>query len=67
MMALEQYIEKYNMGHYDLFELMCALSNSVHFDIVGDVCEYLSEEMNDVFDMSKAELLEYYDNECNRL
>jgi hypothetical protein len=67
MKSLSQYIEKYNMGHYDLFELMCALSDSVHFDTIGDVCDYLEDEMFDEFEMTSKELLSHYDNECCKL
>lgn len=67
MKSLSQYIEKYNMGHYDLFELMCELSDSLHFDSIGDVCNYLEEEMFDEFEMTSEELLSHYDNECCKL
>lgn len=66
MKALETYIEEYHMGKYDLFELLCELSDSIHFDIVKDACEYLSDFHYEEFQMNCKELLDFYDNECSK-
>lgn len=63
MLSISQYQEKYHMGHYDLYQLMCALLDSCHFDSIEEVCEFLEDQMFDEFELNIEQLIDYYNHE----
>ena len=44
MKSISQHVEKYNMGHYDIEELILALIKDDHFESVHEAAFFLEEE-----------------------